>query len=107
MRPFVPEQCIPDVTLRSNEYLPEPDVKVSHNEVYATSWEMDFGSQIDEITTADNTNNTEQTTTHELAQTHEGDTMSKVTGKQNNYTDTATTSSPDFSNITTDLGDNP
>ena len=106
MRPFVPEHCIPDVTVRSNEHLPDPDVKVSHNEWYATSWEIDFGSQIDEITTTDNTNDTEQTTTHELAQTTEGYTMSKVTGKQNISTDTATPSSPGFSNITTDVGDN-
>ena len=32
IRPYTPEQRIPDVTVRSNEYLPDPDVKVSHNE---------------------------------------------------------------------------
>ena len=47
MRPYVPEQRMPDVTVRANEYLPDPDVKVSHNEWYAVSWEMDFGKQID------------------------------------------------------------
>ena len=49
IRPYVPEQRLPDVTVRTNEYLPDPDVKVSHNEWYAVSWEMNFGKQIDEI----------------------------------------------------------
>ena len=51
IRPYVPEQRIPDVTVRANEYLPDPDVKISHNEWYAVSWEMDFGKQIDELET--------------------------------------------------------
>ena len=46
IRPYVP--TLPDVTVRSNEYLPDPDVKVSHIDWYAVSWEMDFGKQIDE-----------------------------------------------------------
>ena len=31
IRPYVPEHCMPDVTVRANEYLPDPGVKVSHN----------------------------------------------------------------------------
>ena len=37
IRPYVPDQRLPDVTVRSNDYLPDPDVKVSHNEWYAVS----------------------------------------------------------------------
>ena len=32
IRPYVPEQRMPEVTVRSNENLPDPDVKVTHNE---------------------------------------------------------------------------
>ena len=39
-RPFVPEKRIPGVTVQSNQYLPGPDVKMSRNEQYATSWEI-------------------------------------------------------------------
>ena len=62
IRPYVPEQRIPDVTLRSNENLPDPDVKVSHNE-WSVSWEMDCGTKLDEHTMSDSTKKIEQTTT--------------------------------------------
>ena len=42
IRPYAPEQRTPDITVRANENLPDPDVQVSHNEWYAVSWEMDF-----------------------------------------------------------------
>ena len=41
IRPYVPEQRLPDVTVRADNYLPDPDVKISHNEWYAVSWETD------------------------------------------------------------------
>ena len=93
--PYVPEQRIPDVTVRANEYLPDPDVKKSHNEWYAVSWEMDFGKQIDELETPGKTENKQQTTTQ------------KVPNSQPGNTDDVTQTSPDFSNLTTDVGDNP
>ena len=37
IRPDVPGQRLPDVTVRSNEYHPDTDDKVSHNEWYAVS----------------------------------------------------------------------
>ena len=43
IRPYVPDQRMPDVTVRSNENMPDPDVKVSHNEWNAVSYEMGFG----------------------------------------------------------------
>ena len=61
---------MPDVTVRANEYLPDPDVKVSHNEWYAVSWEMDFGKQIDEHEMSGNTNNTQQVVTQEVTNTN-------------------------------------
>ena len=63
IRRYVSEQRIPDVTVRLHEYLPDPDVKVSHNEWYALSWETDFGKQIDEHEAAENTSNIQPTAT--------------------------------------------
>ena len=94
IRPYTPEQRLPDVTVRANEYLPDPDVKVSHNEWYAVSWEMDFGKQIDELGATRSAENNQQIITQEVANT-------------NDDTHDVAPTSPDFSNLTTDVGDNP
>ena len=62
----MPEQRMPDVTVRLNEYVPDPDVKVSHNEWYAVSCEMDFGKQIDEHETSENARNNQQIVTQNV-----------------------------------------
>ena len=64
----VPEQRIPDVTVRANQYLPDPDVKVSHNEWYAVSWEKDFGRQIDENTTKGATHTNDEAEMQEVTE---------------------------------------
>ena len=102
----MPEQRIPDITVRSNDNLTDPDVKVSHNEWYAGSWEIDFGKQIDEQTLSEITNNFEQTTTQEVTHTNDADTTQEVAEKQTVRTDNAEPSSPDFSSLTTDVRDN-
>ena len=86
----MPEQRLPDVTVRANDYLPDPEVKVSHNEWYAVSWEMDFGKQIDEHEPSENTKNNHSVEIQEVANTND-----------------VAPPSPDFSNLTTDVGDNP
>ena len=90
IRPYVPEQRLPDVTVLANDYLPDPEVEVSHNEWYAVSWEMDFGKQIDEHEPPENTRNNHSVEIQEVANI-----------------DGAAPPSPDFSNLTTDVGDNP
>ena len=91
--------------MRTNEYLPDPSVKVSHNEWYAVSWEMDFGNQIDEHETSKIANN-QQIKIQEVINTNE-EIMTRVTKNQTNDENDATPPSPDFSNLTTDVGDNP
>ena len=71
IRPYVPEQRIPDVTIPPNEYLPDPIVKVSHNEWYAVYWEKNFGTKTDEHTTSEITNNIGQTLKLEIAHTND------------------------------------
>ena len=82
IRPYGTEQRIPDVTVRSNEYLPGPDNRVSHNEWYAVSWEMNFGTQIDGHTMSEITNKYGQTTTLEMAHTNHADTTQEGTETQ-------------------------
>ena len=71
IRPYVPEQRIPVVTVRANEDLPDPDVKVSHNEWYAVSWEMDFGKQIDEHESPKSAVRSQQVIIQEVTNSHD------------------------------------
>ena len=89
-----------------NEDLPDPDVKVSHNEWYDTSWEMDFGKQIDEHTTLEVTSEAKQPTTQESTHTNDAAPTQQEETDVTEYTDNAAPTSPDFSNLTTDVGDN-
>ena len=107
IRPYVPEQRVPDVTVRANEYLPDPDVKVSHNEWYAASWEMNFGKQSDKYETPGAVKNNPQLEAQQVANTN-GETMTQQTlENQTKDTNDVAPSLPDFSNLTTDVGDNP
>ena len=103
----MPEQRISDVTVRTNEYLPDPDIKVLHKEWYAVSWEMDFGKQIDEHETPERAENNQQVVTQKVAITHDETTTQQVPDNQTEDTNDSAPSSPDFSNLTTDVGDNP
>ena len=107
IRPYVPEQRLPDVTVRADNYLPDPDVKISHNEWYAVSWEMDFGKQIDESESRENENNHQQPVTQEVANTQDEPATQQILDKEPETTDDKAPPSPDFSNLTTDVGDNP
>ena len=107
IRPYVPEQRLPDVTVRADNYLPDPDVKISHNEWYAVSWEMDFGKQIDEHESRENENNHQQPVTQEVANTQDETATQQILDKEPETTDDKAPPSPDFSNLTTDVGDNP
>ena len=107
IRSYTPEQRIPDVTVQSNEYLPDSDVKVSEKEWYAASWEMDFDKQIDKHTTSEAANNAEQMTTQETTHTDDAEMSNEVTGQPTTDTSNAELPSPEFSNLTTDVGDNP
>ena len=107
IRPYVPEQRLPDVTVRADNYLPDPDVKISHNEWYAVSWEMDFGKQIDEHESRENENNHQQPVTQEVANTQDETATQQILDEEPETTDDKAPPSPDFSNLTTDVGDNP
>ena len=107
IQPYVSEQCMPDVTERANEYLLDPDVKVSHNEWYAVSWEMDFGKQIKKHELPANAERNQQVVIHDGTNKNNETTTPQTPRNQTEDTNDATSSSPDFSTLTTDVGDNP
>ena len=98
---------MPDVTVRASEHLPDPDVKMSHNEWYAVSWEMDFGKQIDEHETPANVHNNQQAETQTIMNAQDETATQQIPDDQSETANDAAPPSPDFSNLTTDVGDNP
>ena len=80
IRPYVPDQRLPDITVRANEYRPDPDVKVSHNEWYAVSWEMDFGKHIEENELPANAERNQQVVIHEETNTNDETTTPQLPG---------------------------
>ena len=107
IQPYVPQQRMLDVTVRANEYLPDPDVKMLHNEWYAVSWEMDFGKQIEEHEQPVNTERNQQVVIQEPTNLHDAATTQQASDNQTEDMNDTMPSSPDFSNLTTDVGDNP
>ena len=81
LRLYAPNQRVPDVTVRREDYLPDPEVKTTHNDWYAQAWETEFGEVLFGNTTesatkeatvtevADTTRNDEITTENDVAQT--------------------------------------
>ena len=90
-----------------HEYLPEQNVQVSHNEWYAVSWEMDFGKQIDEHETSDSASTKEQTVTQKVTNMNDEKTTQQETDNQTEDTNDASPPSTDFSNLNTDVENNP
>ena len=85
-----------DVTVRSNEYLPDPDAKVSHNEWYAVSWEMDFGKQIDEHETPKRAEPNQQVVIQEETNANDETLTPQTPRNQTDDTNDVTPPSPDF-----------
>ena len=64
LRLYEPNQQVPDVTVRREDYLPDPEVKTTHNDWYAQAWETEF----EEVLFGNTTENApEETTVTEIA----------------------------------------
>ena len=107
IQPYVPEQRVPDVTVRANECLPDTDIEVSHNEWYAASWDMDFGKRSDEHETPGGAENKQQVVTQKVAKTNDETMTQQTMDKQTEDASDVAPSLPEFSNLTSDVGDNP
>ena len=66
-----------------------------------------FGKQIDEHETRENGNNNQQAVTQKVANTQDETPTQQVPNNQPETMNDAAPPSPDFSNLTTDVGDNP
>ena len=73
----------------------------------AVSWEMDFGKQIDEHKTPKNAEANQQAEIQEITNTNDETTTSQTPRNQIGDTNDVAPSPPDFSNLTTNVGDNP
>ena len=95
LRIYKPDRCLPDVTVKQTDYRPDPDVLVQHNEWYAKACESNFEDQNENITTTNQTTSNTQN-------------VQEIISNDNHSTiDEDITSYPDFSNLTTDAGENP
>ena len=93
--------------MQSNEYRPDPDVKVSHNEWYAVPWEVDFGKQITEHETPEIANNIQKVVIQEVTNTNDEPTTPQVTTNQTEVANDVALSFPVFSILTTNVGNTP
>ena len=46
MRHFTPRQPPADITVKPQEYKPDPEVSLNHDDLYAKTWEYDFEQPI-------------------------------------------------------------
>ena len=108
LRLYAPNQKIPDVTVRRENYLPDPEVKTTHNDWYAQACETEFG----EVLFGNTTENTiEETATTEITDQEE----ENVTTTENDVAKTATientdgdkTSCDSVTSFNLDASDNP
>ena len=88
-RLYAPNQRVPDVTVRREDYLPDPEVKTTHNDWYAQPWETEFGEVLfgnttenaaEEATVAeitDTTGNADSTTENEVVKTTTNEATTK------------------------------
>ena len=63
MRQFTPRQPPADIRITPQEYKPDPDVSLKHDDLYARAWEYDY----EEPTFDEENNNTTPPNSHEIA----------------------------------------
>ena len=108
LRIYVPNQRVPDVTVRGEDYLPDPEVKTTHNDWYAQAWETEFGEVLfgaSTETSAEETTNTEITNLDDDDATNTQNEMVKTTTDTNFEEDKISFDSATSFNL--DVSDNP
>ena len=105
LRLYAPNQRVPDVTVKVEDQLPDPEVKTTHDDWYAQAWETEFG----EVLFGTPTENDNEETTITEVQTEDGDTTDHetvtTTAEENTMMDK--TSSGDNTSLNLDVSDNP
>ena len=107
LRLYVPNQRVPDVTVRREDYLPDPEVKATHNDWYAQAWETEFGEVLfgSPTTSAEETPITEITNLDDNDATNTQNEMVKTTADTNIEEDKTSFDSATSFNL--DVSDNP
>ena len=106
LRLYAPKQRVPDVTVRREDYFPDPEFKTTHNDWYAQAWETKFG----EVLFGTHTENSRRSYSHRNHRQHEDD----ATTTENEVVKTATiensdgdeTSSDNVTSFNLDVSDN-
>ena len=105
LRLYAPNQRVPDVTVKVEDQLPDPEVKTTHDDWYAQAWETEFG----EVLFGTPTENDNEEATITEVQTEDGDTTDHetvtTTAEENTMMDK--TSSGDNTSLNLDVSDNP
>ena len=78
LRLYAPNQRVPDVTVKVEDQLPDPEIKTTHDDWYAQAWETEFG----EVLFGTSTENDNQQATIMEVQTEDGTTTDRETIKQ-------------------------
>ena len=108
LRLYVPNQRVPDVTVRGEDYLPDPEVKTTHNDRYAQAWETEFGEVLfgsPTGTSAEETTITEITNLDDNDATNTQNEMVKTTADTKIEEDKTSFDSATSFNL--DVSDNP
>ena len=105
LRLYAPNQRVPDVTVKVEDQLPDPEVKTTHDDWYAQAWETEFG----EVLFGTPTENDNEEATIAEVQTEDGDTTDHetVTTTADENTMMDKTSSGDNTSFNLDVSDNP
>ena len=104
----MPNQRVPDVTVRGEDYLPDPEVKTTHNDWYAQAWETEFGEVLfgsPTETSAEETTITELTNLDDNDATNTQNEIVKTTADTNIEEDKTSFDSATSFNL--DVSDNP
>ena len=72
---YAPNQRVPDVTVKVEDQLPDPEVKTTHDDWYAQAWETEFG----EVLFGTSTENDNEEATITEVQTEDGTTTDHET----------------------------
>ena len=105
LRLYAPNQRVPDVTVKVEDQLPDPEVKTTHDDWYAQAWETEFG----EVLFGTSTENDNEEATITEVQTEDGNTTDHetviTTADENTMMDK--TSSGDNTSFNLDVSDDP
>ena len=122
LRLYAPNQRVPDVKVRREDYLPDPEVQTTHNDWYAQAWETEIGKVLFGITTdntaeetkvteiTDTAGNDDNTAENDVVQTTTNETitendMVQTTTNENKEEDKS--SSDNVTSFNLDVSDNP